>query len=164
VCGWCCLRRWKQQEIIIDHLNRRLLSMEDELAQQDRMHKEDMAIMKAKNDELESARRLLAIQNWKLQRKVGCVALAVLPLLRCHSFTFRDGWLRCICSFASVVLPSLCCVAFAALPSLHCLCCVAFVALSLIHYTDGLLRCACYPPLITYLCMLTAVHLMSTTH
>jgi hypothetical protein len=86
LCGWYCLRRWKQQEIIIDHLNRRLLSMEDELAQQDRMHKEDMAIMKAKNDELESARRLLAIQNWKLQRKVGCVALCcvasvALPLI-----------------------------------------------------------------------------------
>jgi len=64
------LPRWKQQEIIIDHLNRRLLAFEEELAAQDRVHKEDMAKMVAKNDELEAARRQLAIQNYKLQKKI----------------------------------------------------------------------------------------------
>eukprot|EP00035_Acanthoeca_spectabilis_P020291 m.432117 g.432117 ORF g.432117 m.432117 type:complete len:1136 (-) comp17393_c0_seq1:46-3453(-) len=64
------LPRWKQQEIIIDHLNRRLLAFEEEIAAQNRLHKEDIAKMAAKNDELEAARKLLAIQNFKLQKKV----------------------------------------------------------------------------------------------
>lgn len=64
------LPRWKQQEIIIDHLNRRLLAMEEEMGAAQERHAEEIHQLKSQNEAIEAERKLLAIQNYKLERKV----------------------------------------------------------------------------------------------
>lgn len=64
------LPRWKQDEIMIDGLTRRVQHLIEELAHQDKCHKEELVELKNKNDALEAEKKELEISNWRLNRKI----------------------------------------------------------------------------------------------
>eukprot|EP00040_Diaphanoeca_grandis_P036411 m.232044 g.232044 ORF g.232044 m.232044 type:complete len:1131 (-) comp33613_c0_seq8:3838-7230(-) len=64
------LPRWKQDEIMIDGLTRRVQALVSDLAQQDKIHKEEMNEVKNANIALEEEKKTLQIQNYRLNRKI----------------------------------------------------------------------------------------------
>ena len=64
------LPRWKQDEIMIDGLTRRVQTLVDQLSHQEKCHKEETDELRNKNDVLAGEKKELEIANWRLNRKI----------------------------------------------------------------------------------------------
>lgn len=64
------LPRWKQDEIMIDGLTRRVQQLLDQLESQEKCHKEEVDELRNKNSALVEEKKALEISNFRLNRKI----------------------------------------------------------------------------------------------